>query len=94
MDVVRRHICIINDNNNWCRLVVSFSVSFFLPVFTISIDPKVGGPQTANLQVCGFFYRFADIPQVWHFVDFRFANHIFFAICGFSICGLKTFAYT
>jgi hypothetical protein len=34
---------------------VSFSVSFFLPVFTISIDPKVGGPQTANLQLCGFF---------------------------------------
>ncbi len=32
------------------------------------------------------------LPQMWHFVDLRFADHIFFAICGFAIFGPSLFA--
>ncbi len=35
------------------------------------------------------FFTFADFPHVWQFADLRFADPIFFAICGFAICWPK-----
>jgi hypothetical protein len=69
------------DNNIWClKVPVPYA--------------KVGGPQisseyrkSANLQTN--FSRFADLPQMW-----QFADHIFFSICGFAICGPNYFLWT
>ncbi len=35
------------------------------------------------------FVTFADLLRVWQFADLRFADPIFFAICGFAICWPK-----
>ncbi len=57
---------------------------------------KVSGPQinsrkSANLRTS----RFADIEQMWHFAELRFADSIFFVICGlecgFAICKTQAF---
>jgi hypothetical protein len=37
--------------------------------------------KSANYRT-NFFFRFADLPQVWHFANLRFAEYIIFAICG------------
>jgi hypothetical protein len=56
-------------------------------VLFIAIEPKVGGPQISstnrkNPQVgnSNNFFRFADLPQMWHLAYFRFADTIFFVI--------------
>ncbi len=57
-------------------------------------SPRVGGPQKrssnrkpANLRLQ--FFRFADLMQLWQCADLR---TIYFAICGFAICGPNFFA--
>jgi hypothetical protein len=51
----------------------------------------VGGPQVqqiANPQICGL--RIGDLPQMWQFLDLRFADPVFFAICGPNLfCDLR-----
>jgi hypothetical protein len=43
-------------------------------------------PQSANPQICILtkFARFADLLQMWQFVDLQFADPIFFVTCGFA----------
>jgi hypothetical protein len=50
-------------------------------------------PEIANPHICGLKY-FADLPQMWHLGDLRFAEPIFFVICGGVICGFAIFELT
>jgi hypothetical protein len=68
-----------------CALMFCFkgavSQDFSLQVFFI-IFPQ----DSENLQICGLtkLVTFADLPHVGQFANLRFANPIFFAICGFA----------
>jgi hypothetical protein len=62
----------------------TLSQDFPLQVFSGIIFPQT----SENPQICGLtkFVTFADLPLVWQFADLRFADPLFFAICGFAIC--------
>jgi hypothetical protein len=48
--------------------------------------------KSANLRTYIFYFAFfVDLPQIWQITDLRFADHIFFAICVFAICGPNCF---
>ncbi len=56
---------------------------------------EVGRPQissanrrSTNLRTNKLFFILLDLPQVWQFADLRFADPIFFAICGTNYIGL------
>jgi hypothetical protein len=59
------------------------------PDFLLQIFSRIVFPQASeNPQILGLkkFVTFADLPHVGQFADLRFAETIFFAICGFVIC--------
>ena len=63
--------------------------------FSLRVRKKCKGWRSANKfrksQIRQFgdliFFGLAGLPQMWQFADLRFADHIFFAICGFANCG-------
>jgi hypothetical protein len=74
---------------------VNFPTDTALVVDTGGQFAEVDSPQIANLQICGLtkFVTFADLLQVWQFVDLRFAKPNIFAICRPKFfCRLKTSA--
>ncbi len=64
-----------------CHKIFCFRFFLWIIFLQASENPQIWGLTK--------FVTFADLPNVWQFVDLRLADSILFAIFGFAICWPK-----